>query len=328
MEIRSATLGEVEQALAGGQQLPLVQLALDMYSCATESQIHEHFYATLDRGFKDFTPYIGKYSGSCSLVGAGPSIKETYKEITGDVVSVNSAIWFLLEKGIVPKFHVIWDALEICEKFAIPHPDVTYLIASRCHPKVHEKLKDCNVIVWHAGGDYDIQEIMNSKEVQDRIGIQPLVNGGSAGVTRGLFLVSTLGYTDFHIFGGDSSYSGNETHVMGSVVKEKDMMVCMGDGTPGAPTAWFRTTPEWCQQVNEFRTLYAIFADKGCKITVHGEGLLGEMYKRLKAELEGLGLRKFVEKIVAQEIIQTKKNDLASGRTTPEIPIQLLGEKQ
>lgn len=325
MEVRQATVGEIEQALAGGKQLPpLVQLGLDLYSCASESTVHEQFYATMERGFNDVLPHIGKYSGTCSLVGAGPSIKETYKDLVGDVMTVNSALWFLLEKNIVPKWHVIWDAFEVCEKFAIPNPDITYLIASRCHPKVFERLKDCNVIVWHAGGDHDIADILSSKEVQDRIGIQPMINGGSAGVTRGMFVLSTLGYKDIHIFGGDSSYGeGDQTHIMGSVVKEKDMVVSLGDGSPGAPMAWFRTTPEWCQQVNEFRTMFAMFAERGLTLTVHGEGMMVEMYRRLKAELDGLGLEKFVQKVIKQEELQTHRNNLASGKTTEE-PVVVL----
>src|SRR5207302_1799939 len=122
--------------------------------------------------------------------------------------SVNSAIWFLLDQGVVPKYQMIWDGFEVCEKFAVPHPDVTYLIASRCHPKVFEKLKHCRVVVWHAGGDHDILDILSRADVQEKMGgVQPLINGGSAGVTRGLFVAEALGYNDMHIFGGDSSYS-------------------------------------------------------------------------------------------------------------------------
>ena len=322
MEVRPATLDEVRTAQAKGETLKLVRLALDMQSAITEKEMHTNFFSTLERGFKSVIPYLGKHTGSCSLVGSGPSIKETYKEIVGDIVSINSSIWFLLEKEIVPKYHMIWDAFEVCEKFAVPHPDITYLIASRCHPKVFENLKDCKVVVWHAGGDHDIIDVMSRADVQEKMGgVQPLINGGSAGITRGMFVAHSLGYTDMHIFGGDSSYSmDGATHVMGSVVREKDVMIALGDGSAGAPPMWFRTTPEWCQQVNEYRLMYALYVpNKIANLTVHGGGLLGEMHKRLVGKLELQGPEKFLAEVAGQEVTQREADALASGKSA-ELP--------
>jgi hypothetical protein len=236
---------EVQEAQAAGKILPLVRLALDMQSAVTETEMHTNFFATLERGFKSFVHISGSTLDRARFSVQGlPSRKRT-RRLSGTLFSVNSAIWFLLEKGIVPKYHMIWDAFEVCEKFAIPHPDVTYLVASRCHPKVFEKLKDCNVVVWHAGGDHNIIDVMSRADVQEKMGgLQPLINGGSAGVTRGIFVASSLGYNDIHIFGGDSSYADDgSTHVMGSVVKEKDVMISLGRWHSRGAAMWFRTTP-------------------------------------------------------------------------------------
>ena len=318
MEIRSITESEAREAQAAGRILPLVPLALDMCSCFTQEEIHKNFYATLERGYKPIMELFGKHlNQTCSIVGSGPSIKRSYTELTGDVFSVNSAIWFLLEKGIVPKYQMIWDAHEVCAKYAVPHPDVIYLIASRCHPSVFEKLKDCNVYVWHAGGDHDIIDVLELPDVQKKMGgVEPLINGGSAGVTRGLFVVNALGYNNIHFFGGDSSYEGDETHIMGSLMKEKDMMCSMGDGTEGCPATWFRTTPEWVQQVNEYRVMYGMFAiKKGVKMEVHGGGMLGETHRRLVGKRALLGDEKLMQEITGQEADQAKHNAAASGLT-------------
>ena len=255
MEIRPATADEAREARAAGKILPSVRLALSMTSCITSTEMHENFYATLERGFTPINEHIGAYTGSCSIVGSGPTIKETHKELVGDVIAINSAIGYLLDNGIVPIFGLLWDGTEIVEQFARPHPDITYLVASRCHPKVFERLKDCKVIVWHAGGDHDIIDVMLRPEVVAKMKEpQPLILGGSAGVTRTIYVASVLGYTDIHIYGADSCYSAEgDTHIRGSLVPEKDVLITLGDGSDGSPALWFRTTPEWCAQVNEYR---------------------------------------------------------------------------
>ena len=330
MEIRPATLDEVRAAQARGDVLKPVRLALCMSSCITSEEMHTNFHATLDRGFTPINDSIGAYSGSCSIVGAGPTIKETHKELVGDVIAINSAIGYLLDEGIVPKFGLLWDGTEVLEKLVRPHPDITYLVASRCHPKVFEKLKDCKVIVWHAGGDHNIIEVMGRPEVVEKLKIpQPLILGGSAGVTRTLYVATVLGYEDIHIFGADSNYSGNETHVAGSVVPEKDCMVALGDNSEGAPSLWFRTTPEWCAQVNEYRSIYTLTVSgnlqalskdgstKTVTFEVHGDSLFKTMHDRL------VGKRKLVgdEKFISEMNLQCEEQWKLDGAVSDEVSI-------
>lgn len=244
---------------------PLVPLYLDMHSCATEPEMNANVAATRARGYVRINEYLSAYRGSASIVGAGPSIERYYGKLTGDVFAINSAIGYLLSRGVVPKFGVIWDAAEICESFATPHPDITYLIAARCHQKVFERLKDCKVIVWYAGGDHNIKQYMEEHGIDE-----PMINGGSAGVTRALYLAYALGYRDFHVYGGDSCYAENgQTHINGSLVPEKDFKVFV-DGE------WFRTTPEWCAQVEEYKCIHPLFQhpDINATIEVHGDGTL------------------------------------------------------
>lgn len=282
-----------------------------MESCATEQEMHANFMATLERGYTPINGLLDKYIGqTASLVGSGPSIRETYKELTGDVFAINSSIAFLLSVGVVPKFAMMWDAAEIVEKFAVPHPDITYLVGSRCHPKVFERLKDCKVIVWHAGGDHDIYEVMQRPDVAEKQGIsEPLINGGSAGITRGIYVVNALGYRDIHLFGADSSYLGDATHVTGSLVPEKDMLISVGFN----PGRVFRTTPEWCAQVQEYQSIFTLFTHKDfCKLSVHGEGMLPYMHELLVAKKALQGEDKFYEEMRKQEEETRKINEQAS----------------
>lgn len=327
MEIRPATPDEVRDAQASGRIATPVPLGLSMTSCITEQEMHANFHATLERGFTPINEYLGAFTGPCSIVGAGPTIKETHKELVGDVIAINSTISYLLDQGIVPKFGLLWDGTEVVEKFARPHPDIIYLVASRCHPKVFERLKDCKVVVWHAAGDHNILDVMTEPETQRKMKIpQPLICGGSAGVTRTIYVASILGYTDMHLFGADSCYSNEgATHVNGSVVPEKDILVALGNGDVGVPSIWFRTTPEWCAQVNEYRAIYALTITKALAsltqgpphvnpitLHVHGDSLFKIMHDRLVMKREQVGDDKFIELVQLQCEAQAKQDEASS----------------
>ena len=257
-----------------------IPLILSMECCATQEEMNANIDATIARGYTPFADYLSSMDGRVALCGAGPSLGESLDELKSmqcDLLACNSAIGFLLEHGIVPRFGMIWDAHPICAQFAIPHPEITYLIAARCHADVFERLKDCKVIVWYAGGDHNIHEFMMKKNMD-----VPLINGGSAAVTRGLYLARALGYTEFHVFGADSSYE-EHTHVTGpSLVNERVLDVYLGEGEKRKQ---FRSTPEWCAQVQEFKLIYQRFMAIGWKIEVHGAGMMKEMFERLKLQL-------------------------------------------
>lgn len=295
-------------------QVPLLRLAFDMQSAATETQVEEHFRATVSRGYEPLNKLLGvAKDGVCSLVGAGPSLKETLSELTGDVIAINSAIHYLLDNGVVPKYAMLWDAWQIVEKFAVPHPDVTYLVASRCHPDVFKRLEGCKVVVWHAAGDHHILDLVKEEASEP---YPVMVNGGTAGITRGIYLADALGYKSIHLFGADSSYAGDATHVRGSVVAEKDTMVAIGC----APPLFFRTTPEWCQQVNEYKTIYTLFTRCGFKFATHGMGMLQTMHEILEAKKKLKGEEQFFAEMLKEHNEQLDM-DMAASRGDVDVPL-------
>jgi len=257
----------------------LIPLKLIMEGCATQEEMNRNVAASIERGYERFNEHLGKHSGEVSIVGAGPSIRETYRELRGDVLAINSAIGFLLDNGVVPRFAMLWDAHELVASFAVPHPDIIYFVAARCHPKVFERLKGCRIVCWHAGGDHNIAAYLAENKIEE-----PMVNGGSAGVTRAMFLSVALGYRSLHIYGADSAYNERgETHVNGSVVPEKAFAIWVGKDEGRRR---FIATPEWCAQVEEYRTIYSMFAKVGISMNVYGEGMLPHLHGILKAQQE------------------------------------------
>ena len=82
-----------------------------------------------------------------------------------------------------------------------PHPDVTYLIASSCHPTYFDKLElyHAGVKLWHILFPYPPEIITFYPENEW------IMTGGHTVGPRTIKLARIMGYTNLHIFGMDAS---------------------------------------------------------------------------------------------------------------------------
>ena len=223
----------------------------------------------------DYIPYgdlIGAKSGAVAIVGSGPSLKTNWHELRnfkGDIIACNAACQFLLEKGITPTYMFCFDADPLVLEFFTPHKEITYLMASRCVPNAFEVLKGCRVVLWHAAGDERIREILEARKVNE-----PMVTGGSAAVTRAMMLAMPIGYTEVHIYGGDSSFAEGETHIRKSTTVERRVQVkCNG--------RVFEVAPWMVMQINDLEKLAPLIKSLGIRMHFHGDGLLQHVARLL-----------------------------------------------
>jgi hypothetical protein len=143
-----------------------------------------------------------------AVVGFGPSLKDTWKTLKGFkyIISCSGSHKFLIEKGIIPTWHVEVDPRpHKVELLGEPHKDVEYLVASTCHAKYFDHLKGFNVKLWHV---FDPNE--------DAIRMLPAgdwaVTGGCDVGLRAITLAAFLGFRKLHIFGIDGSVAEGERH--------------------------------------------------------------------------------------------------------------------
>ena len=109
-----------------------------------------------------------------------------------------------------------------------------------------------------------------------------MIIGGSAAVTRAMILVLPMGYTNVHIFGGDSSFAEGDTHIRQSTTKERRMAIMCNDRV-------FETAPWMAQQAEDFKILAPKFAQNhGIEFVIHGDGLIPHiaMTMGFKTDLE------------------------------------------
>lgn len=240
------------------------EVRFDSFHNTEESVRTDNIRATFVRGYIRFNELMDTAkTPTVSIVGSGTSLSWAYKDIVGDIIACNSAHDFLVGKGIVPKYAMFWDAHPVIAKFAQkPHRDVTYLVASRCHPDLFKALAGYRVVVFHAMGGEPVEQFLIETNR-----MEPIVAGGSSGVTRATHLAGFMGYKDMHLFGADSSYGDEITHVGGSIIDQKKMnlRVCGKQ---------FVTAPWMALQVADFKILGPHLMSMGVKLTIHGTGML------------------------------------------------------
>jgi len=119
-------------------------------ACFSKSHIREeHMLAAV----RERLPHLADtppHDGVLTVAGYGPSLADTWQEIRGPLITTSGAHNYLIERGIVPYWHVDMDPRK--SKLAAimkPHPEVTYLMASVCHPFTWALLKGHKVYVWH-----------------------------------------------------------------------------------------------------------------------------------------------------------------------------------
>lgn len=263
-----------------GVEFPWIALKIHSSLANKVEDIDRNIENALGLDYIPFQEIIGTESGAVSVVGSGPSLKETWmklRDFDGDIVACNASFQFLLDKGMVPKYMMCFDADPLMLEFITPHPEVTYLIGSRCPPKTFEMLKGCKVVVWHAAGDEHIETILNKHGK-----MEPMISGGTAAITRCMMLVQPLGYDEIHLWGADSSFKNGDTHIRKSTTVENRMTVMVANRV-------FQCAPWMAQQAEDFKMLApALKRMYGVELVVHGDGLIPHIAQTMGFKTDGV----------------------------------------
>ena len=264
-----------------GGEAPWIALNLWPRLANTVDDIDRNIESALQRTYIPLPELVSSQSGAVSIVGSGPSLKKNWRRMVRmgqPIIACNAACQFLLERGIVPQYMFCFDADPLMLEFITPHPDITYLMSSRCPPETFELLKDCKVVVWHAGGDENIEKLLQKHGKFQ----EPMVSGGTAAVTRSMLLAKAIGWNEIHLWGCDSSYSEGDTHIRKSTTEEKGLRVMVNKKE-------FLCSPWMCSQAEDFKVLAPPLRDDyNVDLIVHGEGLIPHLAYSLyfKTDLE------------------------------------------
>lgn len=293
MSDRLQKLAELDGQLLAGLSAPSEgDNEIPLRTICTDYRIASNIAYALNTGapeFADIDP--GAHGRTVSICGSAPSLKQTWRNLAGDVWACNDAGWFLLDQGIVPRYVMVWDPQPlVVDCLRRTDHRVLYLVASMCDPSVFDLLQErgCNFMIWHPwmGDALPMIEWLAGFETKSRLligeGLQipghppDEVVGTSAAVTRSAQFAPLMGYRDIHLHGIDSSCEAGVVHFDDLEIDREQMRVAMRVGLKDVPGSKrpFVTTPQMRRQIKEFIPLVNSLHAKGCRVTVHGNGAI------------------------------------------------------
>ncbi len=207
-----------------------------------------------------------------AVVCFGPSLQQTWEQVKNFpfVISCSGSHKFLVERGIIPNWHVEVDPR--AHKVALmgpPQAETEYLISSTCDPALFDHLDGFNVKLWHV---FDASE--DGKRVLPP-GEWAITGGCDVGL-RALTIAGFLGFRDLHVFGMDHSAG-----TVDAPTASRHAGVHPNGGTKFAHCEYdgktYRTTPGMLEAARS--VWHELDQMPAVKATFYGEGLCQAMAK-------------------------------------------------
>lgn len=248
----------------------LQPLAIQVNQYGTDEDRIEHIRSALGLGLPELIPALASHDGTFVIVGSGPSMPAFIDDIKAErargrpICAIKGTHDFLVRNGVEPTFWLTIDPRPRVEQLQEKTNETIYLVASRCHPAIFERLKDDRVVLWHSFGGDSENKFLEGK-VKGQIG------GGTTSGLRAMAVAYVMGFRRFVLYGFDSClgpdqktkrFDGSETG------KTIDIIV---NGKK------FLSNMAMAQQANEFQLAYTMMPD--ITVEAKGDGLIAEILK-------------------------------------------------
>ncbi len=153
--------------------------------------------------FKSYVPQVKPHERQAILACYGPSLMDYLVRLKEeapdcDVVSVSGSHDYLIENGIVPRYHVECDPRPHKAAQVTPQKGITYLLAASCHPDLFAKMDGMDVRLWHCEEHIRVRDELNNQAPN-------IAGGGSVGL-RSIGALYFMGYRNITIYGMDCSF--------------------------------------------------------------------------------------------------------------------------
>ena len=232
-----------------------------------EETLISHVKSSLARNLPELTD--GEFKDDVlHIIANGPSALEA--PLDGHVLALNGALKLCLSKGITPTYWAACDPQELVAEFIPNNPpeETTYLVCSKCHPTVFDKLKDRNVIIWH------IDDFCTWDLVKDKAPVMTAVS-----ITIVSFeLGERMGYSRFDIWGWDGCYFGDLHHASPQTHVAMDIQNSVGGMI-------FNTTTTWALEAQDAFNKFRHFPRK---VKINGQGMFRWLLAFQGINVEGL----------------------------------------
>lgn len=248
------------------------------------SELAANIKSALSRGLRWITP-VAPHDGIAVICAGGPSLIETADHAKirhvrdgASIVAINGAVQYLHERRVPVWGCILLDPQPVLADQIEVVPDVTWLVASQCHPMLFDKLAGEDVFLWHADADCDVSGLCG--KYRDDF---PIIPGGSTAALRALHLLHCMGFREFHYYGLDGSFSENRHHAYDQP-EDDGMPIKIVKVKDGDTERTFISRKDYIRQADEFITLCdqatELYGRAAIKLFVHGDGLIPFIWRQ------------------------------------------------
>lgn len=173
-------------------------------------QRQQHILSAIARPLPRLQRVLIDEQKAISIACYGPSLKDTWRDLTHPIISMSGATKWLYERNVTVDFHIDMDPRKHKAMTSLPPvPGVTYLVASVCVPEYFDALKDSRVILWHTtSSNWDADCAWIAQHDPNEL---VLCAGSTIGLTA-LHIAGIMGYRRLEIHGMDSSFANGQRH--------------------------------------------------------------------------------------------------------------------
>ena len=210
------------------------------------------------------------------LLAGGPSLNDSKDEIIQrrndgwGLATCNGTHQWALDHGLTPSLQFVVDGRELNAKFVDnPQKDCRYILSSKCHPKVFERLKDHDVRIFHAGSYDSEMKLLNDWYFGQN---WTFVAGGSTVATRALAILKVLGFRKIEVYGLDSCFGEAHAYDQPENKGEEVFPVRVGDRE-------FMCSAWQYDQAFDFVSMWRTGKLDDMDIGFHGDGLIAHIVR-------------------------------------------------
>lgn len=195
------------------------------------------------------------------IIANGPSARQA--PLDGITMALNGA-GRIFPKDAPPTYWAAVDPQELVSEFFDDPPEQTiYLIASKCHPKVFERLKGRKVMMWHVG-DFSTH---------------PRAVPSAMSITLcAMNLGRRMGYRAFDIYGWDACFAGDRHHAS----ERKDEKIVAQRISLDVGGQVYDTTTTWAAEAETALSMIPVLEFTGAEVNIHGPSMV-EAIRRYRA---------------------------------------------
>jgi hypothetical protein len=203
----------------------------------------------------------------CLIVSSGPSARlpALWDRLRADptvvTVACNNSLGLFNTHGVAPTYWAACDPQEMVADFLTDPPEeTTYLVASKCHPKVFDRLKDRNLQLWRVDDFTPKPTVVIPTAVSITLTAQSLMR--------------LKGYNSFEHYGWDCCYIDGQHHVAAQKGPEDVIPLDIRDENDNLINH-FETSGAWLAEINDAYTQIRMLRRLGYRVRIHGPGAVG-----------------------------------------------------